>query len=219
MKKGLLTLALLITSSSLWSQDMDAPMAEEITPIDSTDTSVRHFRIGTKIGFPNVVGGSIEVVLPILENRIAPYVDISGFTLNAEDDVTSALSYREIGANFYLGKHAKGMYLSAGTANLSTKFTFNDLSLDNGVRGTGTVTEEINTFNLKLGIKSKGRIYFRFELGYGLGDIPNELSVVGSGTAPSGQTVSETITEPIPSLPGVNDNGVIIGNFGIGISF
>jgi hypothetical protein len=111
------------------------------------------------------------------------------------------------------------MYLSAGTANLSTKFTFNDLSLDNGVRGTGTVTEEINTFNLKLGIKSKGRIYFRFELGYGLGDIPNELSVVGSGTAPSGQTVSETITEPIPSLPGVNDNGVIIGNFGIGFSF
>ena len=67
-------------------------------------------------------------MLPILENRIAIYVDISGFTLNAEDDVTSALSYREIGANSHLGKHAKGMYLSAGTANLSTKFTFNDLS-------------------------------------------------------------------------------------------
>ena len=219
MKKGVLTLVLFVISSSLWSQEQGTPIAKESTPIDSTDTTVRHFRIGAKIGFPNVVGGSIEVVLPILENRIAPYVDISGFTLNTEDDVTSVLSYREIGANFYFGKHAQGMYLSAGTANLSTKFTFNDLSLDNGVRGTGTVTEAINTLNLKLGVKSKGRIYFRFELGYGIGDIPKELTVVGKGTATLGQSVSETLTEPVPSLPGVNDNGVIIGNFGIGISF
>ena len=44
--------------------------------------------------------------------------------------------------------------------------TYNDISLDFGKTGSGTAKIALNTTNLKLGLKTGGRIYFRLEVGY-----------------------------------------------------
>ena len=90
-------------------------------------------------------------------------------------------------------------------------------NLDGGGRGKGTTGLDIKTTNLKLGIKTGGRIYFRFEVGYGVtSDIPENITVTleeigGSGT--------ETESFEVPTIPGVGTNGVLVGNFGFGFSF
>jgi hypothetical protein len=220
MNKLFVVLSLTLGVHSLWAQTIETSALDTTNEVmDSVATKLRHLRVGAKLGFPNVVGGNLEIVLPIFNNRIAPFVDYSGFTLKTEDDVTSKINYQEIGANVYFGTQGKGLYLAAGAGSLATAFTFENLNLNSGAKGTGSVEETINTLNLKLGIKSKGRLYFRFELGYGMGSIPKEVTLNATGTTSSGQTVSETVTKSLPPLPGVSDNGVLLGNFGIGFSF
>jgi hypothetical protein len=98
---------------------------------------------------------------------------------------------------------------------LQTELDFEDVALDNGQTGRGRAEVNLSTQNLKLGVKSKGRLYFRFELGYGLGSMPESVTFVAT-TSSGGQ---QSTTEDIPELPGVSQNGIIIGNFGFGISF
>ncbi len=68
-----------------------------------------------------------------------------------------------------------------------------------------------------MGVKTGGRFYFRFEVGYGLtGDIPENITV--TLTEING---SQTDTEDfeVPTIPGLGTNGLLVGNFGFGISF
>jgi len=44
--------------------------------------------------------------------------------------------------------------------------------LNNGGTGYGASKIALNTTNLKLGLKTGGRLYFIVEVGYGMGDIP-----------------------------------------------
>ena len=75
----------------------------------------------------------------------------------------------------------------------------------------------LNTTNLKFGIKSSGKIYFRFELGYGFGDIPSQITFTAiDDIDPS---YSEQQTEELPNIPGIAENGIIVANIGFGISF
>ncbi len=46
------------------------------------DYKLRPFRIGAKVGFPNLIGGNIEYVTPLLNRRLAVSVDYSN--LNSE---------------------------------------------------------------------------------------------------------------------------------------
>ena len=57
-----------------------------------------------------------------------------------------------------------------------------ELTDENGNKGLGSaqLKENINTFNIKLGIKSNSKIFFRLEVGYGIGKIPNNLNLTGS---------------------------------------
>ncbi|MGC6421705.1 MAG: hypothetical protein ACON47_05900 [Flavobacteriaceae bacterium] len=219
MKKTLCIL--LLSGSFLYAQnatEMNPPL-QEIS--DSMPVQPKHFALGVKLGMPNIVGGSVEIVLPVLNNHLAPYADISGFDINPDDDTQVAMSYSEFGLNYYFGQEGKGLYLSAGLGNLTTDLTFSNIEVedDNGFSvndGVGTIEENIATTNFKIGIKTGGRFYFRFELGYGFGDIPSDLVI--QATSPSlGE--SDTITEPFPEIPGVSDGGVVIGNIGFGISF
>jgi len=191
---------------------MSAQMNETDQAIEKSKT----FSIGVKVGVPNIISINGEFVLPVLNNRFAPYVDYGSFGLDIEDTETT-LKYIEYGLNIYMGKKGKGLYLGAGRGTLKNEFTFKNLTFEeNGVSLQGSVTTQldINALNLKLGFKTGGAFYFRIEVGYGLGTIPDSLNF----TASSGG-ITETFTEEIPEIPGIGTNGFAIGNIGFGLSF
>jgi hypothetical protein len=183
--------------------------------IDSLAPSIKRFSVGLKIGVPNIAGISFEGVTPLLDNRIAPFVDFSSF--DVKDSKTEiGLSYSEFGANVYFGDKGKGAYAGIGFGNLSTDLTFYE-NLDGGGRGKGTIGLDIKSTNLKFGVKTGGRFYFRFEVGYGLtSDIPDDVTVT---LTEIGGNETETDTFEVPTIPGLGTNGILVGNFGFGLSF
>ena len=129
-------------------------------------------------------------------------------------------------ACIYFGNQGEGVYFGIGLGTLNTDIVFKDLTFEeDGNQGTGEgkASSKISTTNLKLGIKTGGKVYFRLELGYGIGSIPNSIEVTGEFTYEDSngltQTDSGTETEEFPPIPGVSSGGVLVGNFGFGISF
>lgn len=60
------------------------------------------FRLGVKIGFPNIIGGHLEYVTPLLENKLAASIDYSSInTDNYIDPDEGKLTYFEVGLNYY----------------------------------------------------------------------------------------------------------------------
>ena len=217
--KKLFTLLLIVSSFQLAAQE------ESFDPevVDTLDSKVKRVSLGVKVGIPNIAGVSVEGVTPLLDNRIAPYFDYSGFTVNPDESEVS-LSYNEFGANIYFGNKGKGVYAGIGFGNLETDIAFESQETEDGNTGTfrGEITNSLKSTNLKIGVKTGGRIYFRLELGYGIADVPTGFDVDGTFTYTlNGQQITEqsTQTEDFPAIPGVGDSGILIGNFGFGISF
>ena len=210
MKKLLLTI-LMVFSAIGFAQEAD----QQEETLDSLAPSIKRFSVGLKIGVPNIAGLSLEGVTPLLDNRVAPYIDFSSFDVkDAETEI--GLSYSEFGANVYFGNKGKGAYAGIGFGNLSTDLTFYE-NLDGGGRGKGTIGLDIKSTNLKFGIKTGGRFYFRFEVGYGLtNDVPDDITVTLTEIGGNG---TETDTFEVPTIPGVGTNGILLGNFGFGLSF
>ena len=220
MKKLLLTI-LMVFSAIGFAQEAD----QQEETLDSLAPGIKRFSVGLKIGVPNIAGLSLEGVTPLLDNRVAPFFDYSSFNVNP-DEVEVGLSYTEFGTNIYFGNKGKGVYAGIGFGTLSTDLTFTDIVLsdnnENSGSGEATISPSINTTNIKLGIKTGGRFYFRLELGYGFGDIPDTIDVSGNFSyTENGQTITGngTTTEEFPTIPGVGTSGVIVGNFGFGLSF
>ena len=189
--------------------------AQEISITDSNSKS-KTISVGVKVGAPNILSLNGELVLPLFNNHIAPFVDYGSFSLDIEN-TQADLKYLEYGLNIYFGNNGKGLYVGAGSGKLTNEFTFNDLTFeDNGVslKGSASTSLDINALNLKLGFKSGGLIYFRIEAGYGIGTIPDKLNF----TATSGG-ITDSFSEEIPAIPGVGSNGFAIGNIGLGVSF
>jgi len=72
-----------------------------------------------------------------------------------------------------------------------------------------------------LGIKSNSKIFFRLEVGYGIGKIPNNLDLTGIFSYEKDgilYTSNGSSIESFPTVPGLGKKGIIIGNFGFGIS-
>lgn len=172
--------------------------------------------IGIKIGLPNILSGGVEVAVPVLGNRFAPFVDYGNFKYNSNTETHSLNSF-EYGLNVYLKSADKGLYAGLSQSSMKMDFTFNSLTLLNNITGTGTTGIKINTHNIKLGYKTGGRVYVRVEAGYGIGDIPKELNFIAKASTSTGQEVAHT--EPLPDIPGVGENGMVIGNIGVGFSF
>ena len=164
---------------------------------------------------PNIAGVSLEGVTPLIDNRVALFADFSGFNVNdAETEI--GLGYSEFGTNIYFGNKGKGAYAGIGFGNLSADLTFYK-NLDGGGRGKGTTDLDIKSTNLKFGIKTEGRFYFRFEVGYGFtSDVPDEITVT---LTEIGGSQTDTDTFETPTIPGLGTNGLLVGNFGFGISF
>lgn len=227
MRKILFYLTFLI-SFGLYAQETE--QSQEVENVDLLEEKVKHFSAGVKVGVPNIVGLSFEGVTPLLDNRLAAFADFSGFNI-PRDDIEIGLEYSEFGVNAYFGSKGKGFYAGLGSGKLSTDLTFFG-DLDGDVRGKGTTNLSIKSTNLKVGIKTGERIYFRFEVGYGIfrdisypdgqgeivssSDIPDQIPVK-LREIEGNQT--ETVFFQVPNIPGIGSNGIIVGNFGFGLSF
>ena len=225
--KNILIISFTLLCLVSYGQELEEEVSNEITAtsfqeIDSLEVyKIKRVSLGIKLGIPIIAGFSAEAITPILGNRIAPYIDFSSFPVNT-DETDLDLKYIEFGSNFYFGDNGQGFYVGVGFGTLNTDIVFKNIKFEeNGNRGRGT--GRINTTNLKLGIKTGGRVYFRLEVGYGIGTIPKEITVNGRFSYEDSNGVTQesngTETEEFPSIPGVNDKGVLVGNFGFGISF
>ena len=95
--------------------------------------------------------------------------------------------------------------------------TFTNLLFSNALQslfGSGSTKLNLDTTNFKLGLKTAGTVFFRFELGYGVGNIPDSLKFIASLNG-----ITESFTENIPPIPGLGTGGILIGNIGFGLSF
>jgi len=219
MRKNLVFFTYLFFTLSLLAQKV-----ENKSSPDTLTYKMKHVSLGAKLGIPNIAAGNLEIVIPILDNHFAPFIDYSKFKVSPkqkgylkEDDTEVSVNYYEYGINYYFGKNGRGAYLSLGMAKLDTGLEFKNLSLGELRTGSGSTNINLNTTNLKFGIKSSGNIYFRFEIGYGFGDIPSEITFTAiDDIDPS---YSEQQTEELPNIPGVAENGIIVANIGFGISF
>ena len=221
MRIFIITLILIIfTTNKSFTQNLQTIDTIEVDTI----SNLKRFSFGIKMGIPNILGLATEAVLPIFKNRVSPYFDYSSFKLNP-DKTSVDLNYTDFGVNIYINSKANGLYASLGSGNLGSLILVEEIELtdENGNKGIGSaqLKENINTFNIKLGIKSNSKIFFRLEIGYGIGKIPNNLNLTGSfGYEKDGMYyVSKgSSTENFPTIPGIGKRGIIMGNFGFGIS-
>ena len=131
------------------------------------------FRIGVKIGWPNLAGLNAEYATPLLGGRLAPSVDFSIIPSRSVGDVEAKFSYFELGANVYVIKPGKGLYLNVGYGRFGFDGSVTqDVDFGGAVgvqSATGEVSLGLNRVNFKLGSKLGGRVYFRTEFGWGIG--------------------------------------------------
>lgn len=211
---------LIFTSNFSFSQNLQKIDTIKIDTI----SNLKRFSFGIKMGIPNVLGLTTEAILPIFKNRFSTYFDYSSFKLNP-DETSIDLNYTDYGINIYINSKGNGLYASLGSGNLSSLILFEEIELtdENGNKGLGNaqIKENLNTFNVKLGIKSNSKIFFRLEVGYGIGRIPNNLNLTGNfGYEKDGMFYNSkgSSIESFPTVPGIGKKGIIIGNFGFGIS-
>jgi hypothetical protein len=179
---------------------------------------INPLRLGLKIGTPNIIGGNVEFVTPLLNNRFALFVDYSGFTFK-EDASKIALKYFEAGTNIYFKKTGKGLYASLAYGTLNLDGNYKDAETRDGTlyEGEANGSIDVSTLNSKLGVKLGNKIYFRIEAGYGFGDIPKEIEVTGTEKT-TGTTKTDYVDIP-DDIPGIDESGYLVFNIGFGISF
>lgn len=172
---------------------------------------INRIRIGAKGGIPIGVGLEVEYDTPLLGNRIAPFASYGMFPFSDLD-----FNYFEIGSNLYFGSRGKGGYISASYGDLNGEVSNLSGTNDNDESYTnGVVKEQLSSFNLKLGWKYGRTLYFRVEVGYVFGKLPEELEVTADVNGQR-ETFLLTYDEVFDYISG---NGYPIFNLGIGYSF
>lgn len=176
----------------------------------AVEKSIKPLRIGVKIGTPGVLTLNAEYVTPLLDNRIAPFIDYLSLKYDTDDTEVSYNNF-EIGSNVYLSDAGKGLYAGVSYFSTKSKGTFLETDFDSGSY-SGKADLNFNTLNLKLGAKLGRVFYFRIEVGYGFGKIPQSVTVRSTET-------NETSTEEFPEIFGYSENGVLLFNIGFGFAF
>ena len=172
------------------------------------------FRVGVKIGYPNILGGNIEYVTPFLKKRLAPTVEYS--SINADkllDPDKAKFNYFQAGLNYYFLKEGKGLYGNLSYGILDAKLTINDIGADSDPNKTGSANLAIsnNSVNVKIGAKWGKGFYFRPEVGYSFTHL--DKTVVVNVNFPDGSTETQNET-----LPSILTQGILF-NIGFGMSF
>lgn len=183
------------------------------------------FRIGTKVGLPNLAGMNLEYVTPALDGKLGVSVDGSYIPISIGraahgllvDDLRVAISYFELGANYYFFKSGRGLYGSASVGRLSVAATYKGMesSFDPSlVDGKAKASVSVTMMNLKIGAKLGKTFYFRPEIGYGISSgLPQTIRA--DVRYPDGTTETETTDLPGSGL----FNGSVIFNIGFGFAF
>lgn len=188
--KTILKYALAMLIIGISNQGYSQEISEK-TDTSGKEVKIRPFRIGAKLGFPNLVGGNIEYVTPLLKHKLSLFVDYSklnsGFLNNLVEENAPELgdtdeydfSYFEGGLNYYFFKPGHGLYggLRYGTINIGGTQHNVQSNNDSNKSGTGTIDFTNNSFNVKLGAKLGGLFYFRPEVGYSFTALPNSVPV------------------------------------------
>ena len=222
--KNFILSSLIFSLSALNAQDVQKSISSNSIPIEegvlqeSTkfDDEIKRLSIGFKVGIPNIASLGLQYNLPIFNNHLAPFIEYSSYSYD-DAEVEGNLNFSEFGASYFFNESGKGLYVGVGLSSLKLDVLYNNISLDFGKTGSGSTEIALNTTNLKLGLKTGGRIYLRLEMGYGLGDLPTQVTFVASEN--SNPSYTETTTEDIPHIPGISETGLIIGNIGFGLSF
>ena len=222
--KNFILSSLIFSLSVLNAQDVqksissNSSLIEEGVLQESTkfDDEIKRLSIGFKVGIPNIASLGLQYNLPIFNNHLAPFIEYSSYSYD-DAEVEGNLNFSEFGASYFFNESGKGLYVGVGFSSLKLDVLYNNISLDFGKTGSGSTKIALNTTNLKLGLKTGGRIYLRLEMGYGIGDLPTQVTFVASEN--SNPSYTETTTEDIPDIPGISESGLIIGNIGFGLSF
>ena len=171
-------------------------------------------RIGLKIGFPNIVGGNVEYVTPLLDNKLAFSADYSSLKADSFlDPDKGEVSYFQVGVNYYLFKDGKGLYLSANYGVLDAELTLQDIESDTEFDKYGTAFSSLSntSINVKIGAKLGGFFYFRPEVGYGFTSLDPTVDVVVNFPDGTSENQPEEIPEELTK-------GLMF-NIGFGFSF
>jgi len=179
------------------------------------NSDLNRFRIGLIIGTPNSLGGNAEYLSPLFNDRVAVFFNYSGLSFFASD-FDNDVNYIEAGSNIYLKSTGRGLYGSLGYGKLKVHSTYEDAITFEGeeIEGKAEGDFNVNTFNVKIGFKAGNKFYFRTELGYGFGSIPQQVIVTG--------TINDLPvqgTKEVPDIPGISENGYPLFNIGAGFSF
>jgi len=185
--------------------------AQETTNYTLEETeSIKPLRFGVRLGTPHIITGNVEYVTPLLNNRVAVTLDYMSLSKTV-DDVSIKYNNFEFGTNIYLSENGKGLYGSITYFSFKSEGTFSEVEFNNTINdGTGKI--DFDTFNFKLGAKLGSTFYFRIEVGYGFGNIPEYIVVTSNNS-------TETTLEEIPEIPGISKSGLLIANIGFGFSF
>ncbi|HEY9168635.1 MAG TPA: hypothetical protein VIN72_04035 [Lutibacter sp.] len=170
------------------------------------------FRIGVKIGFPNVVGGNIEYVTPLLGKKLAPSIEYSTLPLNIDPDELK-FTYFQVGLNYYFFKEGKGLYGNVNYGILDGELTLNEVesNFDDNKVGTAFVNVSNKSIGLKLGAKLGKVLYFRPEIGYAFTSLDEVLKV--NVKFPDGSSENQNET-----MPDILTKGYLV-NIGFGFAF
>jgi len=172
--------------------------------------SIKPLRVGLKLGVPSILTLNAEYVTPLLNDRVAPFIDYMSLKYEVDEAEVSYNNF-EIGSNVYLADTGKGLYAGVSYFSSKSKGNFPDTDFDSGTYN-GKADLNISTLNLKLGAKLGRVFYFRVEVGYGFGDIPQSVTVRSTET-------NESSTEEFPEIFGYSDSGVLVFNIGFGFAF
>jgi hypothetical protein len=165
------------------------------------------FRIGVKVGFPQIAGLNLEYVTPLLQKRLSADLDFSYLSLTS-DEVKLDYTNFAIGANYYFFRDGQGLYGGVAYDRNGINATDNLINdEDQTVQGSANIG--VNLIDLKIGGKHGGLFYFRWELGYRISLNKPVLDVVA--TSSDGTTVSKSFSYPV-------SNG-LIADIGFGFSF
>jgi hypothetical protein len=157
------------------------------------------FRIGLKIGYPQLAGLNFEYVTPLMNKRLAADIDFSYIPLKPSN---TTLTFTNMGlfADYYFTKEGRGLYGGLGFSRMGFDAT---KTLSDESKGKANIS--LNSLGLKIGGKHGKSFYFRWELGYSLALSSPVFEVVSP-------TTHESFSSPITgSGP--------IANIGFGFAF
>ncbi|NOZ75797.1 MAG: hypothetical protein GXO90_10595 [FCB group bacterium] len=174
-------------------------------------------RMELKVGSPNLVGGSVEYLLPDVGIKgLAPYLDVSAFTLSLDETTDMGYTYWSVGSRYYLddliGK--KGYFVGAGLGRFTITLTDNEwYNYDFTQSGTAEGSVGVTMFQIKLGKRFfLGPFTLGLETGYSMGKMDDVIKI--DVKYPDGTTDSdEEDTSDIPISSGA------MGAISIGIAF